>query len=98
MGIVRKVVGLTGWTGLGATGAYLFWTRKCKITDVPASDYIYNTTLYARHNPYNAPVTHDNCLRRVPLEKIKPELLQQEGKLVEAFCAGIWSGLGAHLT
>lgn len=32
----------------------------------------------------------------MPLSKIKPSLLEkaEEGKLVEAFCAGVWGGLG----
>lgn len=33
-------------------------------------------------------------MRRVPLSQIKPELLEKDGKLAEAFCAGVWSGLG----
>ena len=35
-------------------------------------------------------------MRKVPLSKIKPQLLEKEkeGKLVEAFCAGVWGGYG----
>lgn len=36
----------------------------------------------------------DLCVKRVPLTQIKPEYLEKEGKLVEKFCAGVWSGLG----
>lgn len=57
-------------------------------------DYLFHSTLFARYNPNNAPVTQDLAVRRVPLSQIKPELLEKEGKLTEAFCAGVWSGLG----
>lgn len=94
MGITTKAIGLTGWTALGAAGTFVAMTRKNRILPVPASDYIFNSTHYARYNPYNSPVTQDICLRQVPLAQIKPELLEGEGPLVEKFCAGVWSGLG----
>ena len=94
MGIIRTTLAFTGWTGFGATAGYVLWTRQNRIVDVPPSDYLLNTTLYARYNPNNSPITQDLCLRRVPLSKIKPELLEKEGKLAEAFCAGVWSGWG----
>lgn len=94
MGILRTTCALTGWTMLGATASFLLWTRKSRIVDVPASDYIFSNTLFARFNPNNSPVTQDLCVRRVPLTKIRPELLEKEGRLVEAFSAGLWSGLG----
>lgn len=94
MGLISKTIGLTGWTTLGATGIWIAFTRKNRIVPVPASDYIFNSTLFARYNPNNSPVTQDLCLRQVPLSQIKPELLETEGKLAEAFCAGVWSGVG----
>ncbi|KAF2172487.1 hypothetical protein M409DRAFT_50178 [Zasmidium cellare ATCC 36951] len=94
MGIFQKTIAATGWTTLGAAAGYVAWTRKSKIVDVPPTDYLFNHTLYARYNPNNAPVTQDLCVRKVPLDKIRPELLEHEGKLVEAFSAGLWSGLG----
>jgi len=35
-------------------------------------------------------------VRKVELAKIKPQLLEKEGegRLVEAFCAGVWGGIG----
>ena len=30
-------------------------------------------------------------MRKVPLSKIKPQLLEKEGRLTEAFCAGVVS-------
>ena len=78
---------------MGGAIAYTVWTRNSKILAVPADDYIFNTTLFARYNPNNNPVSQDICVRTVPIDKIRPELLA-EGKLVESFCAGVWSGWG----
>lgn len=96
MGLITKTIGLAGWSSLAAAGTFVALTRKNRILPIPASDYIFNTTHYARNNPYNSPVTQDICLRSVPLSQIKPEYLEAgaEGKLVEGFCAGVWSGLG----
>jgi len=75
-------------------------TWNSRVLPIPAGDYIFNHTLYARYNPNNAPASQDICVRQVPLGKIRPELLEKNrkgeetGKLVEAFCAGIWGGVG----
>jgi len=94
MGILRTAFAVTGWGSLAAASTFVALTRKSKVNPIPANDYIFNSTHYARYNPSNAPVTQDVCTRRVPLDKIRPELLEKDGKLVEAFCAGIWSGVG----
>ena len=98
MPFLGKTVFYTGWGTLGATLGYVFLTRKNRIQPVPPTDYIYNTTLFARYNPDNRPATNDICLRKVPIGKIKPELLEAAEKgetaLVERFCAGVWSGWG----
>lgn len=94
MGLITKAIGLTGWSSLAVAGTFVAMTRKNRILPIPASDYIFNTTHYARYNPNNAPVTQDICLRSVPLSQIKPELLEKEGALAEKFCAGVWSGIG----
>ncbi|KAK6441833.1 hypothetical protein LTR95_001942 [Oleoguttula sp. CCFEE 5521] len=94
MGIITKTIGLTGWASLAAAGTFVAFTRKSRIENIPPTDYIFNSTLFRRYNPKNSPVTQDICIRRVPLASIKPELLEAEGKLAEAFCAGVWSGIG----
>jgi hypothetical protein len=58
------------------------------------SDPIFTSAAYLRNNPNRNPATQDLCVRKVPLSKIKPQLLEKEGKLTEAFCAGVWGGLG----
>lgn len=92
MTILSKTAAITGWGSLAGIGSFIYMTRKSSVAPLPPSDYLFNHTLYARYNPNNAPVTQDICTRQVPLNKIRPELLEGEGKLVEAFCQGIWGG------
>ena len=101
MGILSRATALSGWTALSATLGYTAWTRRSKIEALSPHDYLFGTTLFARYNPNNAPTTSDLCLRRVPLDQIQPELLEDANrggtKLVESFCAGLWSGWGKIL-
>ena len=94
MGILRTTLAITGWTSLAAAGTFVALTRKSKILSVPPNDYIYNTTFFRRYNPNNSPATHDICVRKVPLADIRADLLEKEGRLTEAFCAGVWGGIG----
>ncbi|KAF2773313.1 hypothetical protein EJ03DRAFT_341103 [Teratosphaeria nubilosa] len=96
MGIIRTTFAIAGYGSLAGAASFIAITRHSKISPIPASDYIFNSTLYSRYNPNNAPVTQDICTRKVPLSKIKPELLEkaEDGRLVEAFCQGVWGGLG----
>ena len=97
MGVLRTTLAVTGWGSLAFAGGLLAWTRNSKIRPVAASDYIFHSTLFARYNPNRAPVTQDLCFRRVELGKVRAELLEggeEDGKLVEAFCRGVWSGVG----
>ncbi|KAF2860652.1 hypothetical protein K470DRAFT_257661 [Piedraia hortae CBS 480.64] len=94
MGLSRVALNVVGWGTAATTGSFFWATRHCTIKPIPPTDYIFQNTLYARSNPNESPVSQDVCVRTVPLNKIKPELLSQEGRLVEAFCAGIWGGVG----
>ena len=96
MGVLRTAIAITGWGSLGSAVGYTVWTRKSRVTPIPPTDYIFGNTLIARFNPYNNTVSQDICRRRVPIDKIKLELLEPEndGRLVERFCAGVWSGWG----
>ena len=94
MGVFRASLAVAGWGSLGTAIAFTAYTRKSKIYDLDSTDYLLGTTILARCNPYNNPVMKDVCVRKVPIDQIRPELLEKEGKVVEAFCAGIWSGWG----
>ncbi|KAF4632828.1 hypothetical protein G7Y89_g5290 [Cudoniella acicularis] len=96
MGVIRTLLNTAVIGGASGAGAFAFWTRNSKFIPFPATDPILSTPFFATNNPNKNPCTQDLCIRRVPLSRIKPQLLekQEEGKLVEAFCAGVWSGLG----
>jgi hypothetical protein len=97
MGIIRKTLNTLILGGAGGVGGFAFWTRNSKFVPIAADDPIFSSAAYLRYNPNKNPQTKDLCVRKVELSKIKPQLLEKEGegKLVEAFCAGVWGGIGA---
>ncbi|KAJ7179586.1 hypothetical protein C8R46DRAFT_1212130 [Mycena filopes] len=94
-----KFVLYTSVAGAAGFGSFLFLTRKSRFIPFTfTADPIFSSTYFKRFNPnQNTPGLADLCVRRVPLSKIKPELLAEEGKLVEGFCAGVWSGIGYEI-
>ncbi|KAL4757629.1 uncharacterized protein BDW70DRAFT_143059 [Aspergillus foveolatus] len=94
MGLITRTLKFGTYTGLASLGAFFAYTRNDRFVDMPPTDPIFNHSLYAKFNPSKNPTTHDLCIRRVPLSEINPSLLEKKGKLVEAFCAGVWSGWG----
>jgi len=88
--------------GLGSVGAFFVWTKHCHMTPLnqftPTTEPLFQSSWYKKYNPLQNPTTHDECVRRLPLFKIRPELVEdaQKGgsKLVEAFSQGIWGGPG----
>jgi len=94
MGVFKSLSKVAAYGTIAGAGGWALYTRKSNFVPLSTSDYIYNTTFYARNNPERNPATADLCVRRVPLSEIKPEYLEKEGKLVEKFCAGVWGGLG----
>lgn len=97
MGIIRGTLKLTS-IGTAATLGTFFWaTRDSTFVPLPVTDHIFQSKLFSKFNPSKNPTTHDLCIRKVPLSEINPALLEKKGKLVEAFCAGVWSGWGMLL-
>lgn len=94
MGIFKFLFKTTVYGAAGGAGAFALWTRNSKFVEAPSTDPLLSSASYLKFNPNKNPILHDTCVRRVPLDKIKPHLLEKEGKLTEAFCAGVWSGLG----
>ncbi|KAL2163539.1 hypothetical protein VTH06DRAFT_5597 [Thermothelomyces fergusii] len=90
--IIKRIA--LGTVGLGAGALGYLGLSTAIVSPLPADDPIWRSQSYARFNVHgNAPV-QDVCLKRIPLGKIKPELLQREGDLALEFCRGIWSGIG----
>ncbi|RFU33491.1 hypothetical protein B7463_g2898, partial [Scytalidium lignicola] len=93
MGVFKFLFKTTVYGAAGSAGAFALWTRNSKFVAVSSSDPLLSSPSYLKFNPNRNPAVHDVCVKRVPLDKIKPHLLEKEGKLTEAFCAGVWSGL-----
>ncbi|KIH87974.1 hypothetical protein SPBR_05274 [Sporothrix brasiliensis 5110] len=92
MGLVRTTV-LTGLLGTSTAAAYLA-TRNPVISPLPAADPVWSSSVYKKQNPSRNPATQDICVKRVPLDKIRPELLKKDGDLALEFCRGVWGGWG----
>jgi hypothetical protein len=96
---MSRFIKRTIYTGI-ATGtafaAYVGGTTSV-IWPLPIDDPLWSSGVYARHNPHGNPSTQDVCIKRVPLSKIRPELLEKEGDLALEFCRGVWSGWGEFL-
>ncbi|KAK8136236.1 hypothetical protein PG984_004176 [Apiospora sp. TS-2023a] len=72
--------------------AYLNATTS--IVDLKNDDAWFSSKTYARYNPKANPALQDDCIKRVPLSKIRPELRNDEAALTLDFCRGIWSRWG----
>jgi hypothetical protein len=97
MGIIKKLTvgsgvlsgGVLGYLGLATT----------IISPLPQDDPLWRSKSYAKYNAHQNSSTQDICLKRIPLSKIRPDLLQNEGDLALEFCRGVWGGLGeTHAT
>ncbi|KAH6880792.1 hypothetical protein B0T10DRAFT_143340 [Thelonectria olida] len=92
MGIIRKTI-FASLLGTSTAAAYLA-AKNPVISPLPPNDAIWSSSVYKRHNPSRNPATQDVCIRRIPIDKIRPELLQNNGDLTVEFCRGVWSGVG----
>lgn len=94
MAIVRRFLRLSTVGGAASLGAFFWTTRNDVFVPMTLSDHIFHSAPFHALNPSRNPTTHDLCVRKVPLSDINPALLEKKGKLVEAFCAGVWGGWG----
>ena len=95
MGFLRKLKVFTGIaTGVGAGALGYLGASTTVISPLPHDDPLWRSSSHAKYNLHQNPSTQDICIKRIPLSKIKPELLQNEGDLALEFCRGVWGGLG----
>jgi len=94
MPFFRRLAAYTGYGSLLATGTWLGYTRKCAFGPLDQKDYLFHSTVMARLNPDNHPGMSDQCIREVPLSKLRDDLRTSDGKLVEQFTASVWGGIG----
>ena len=89
----------TGMTLFASASTFYVWTKHCHFVPLsPTTDPIFRSPYYAQYNPSANQTTHDLCVRKLPLFKLRPELVEDArdggAKLVESFCAGVWGGFG----
>ena len=92
MGIIKKTIyttALTGTTFLAYLGA-----ATTVISPLPDGDPLLRSKIYSKHNQHHNASTQDVAIKRIPLDKIRPELLAKDGDLALEFCRGVWGGLG----
>lgn len=94
MGLISRTLQVTAAGSVATVAIFFGSTRNDLQQPMQATDPVFQSPFFKKFNPNNNPTTHDLFVRRVPLDKIRPELLEKKGKLVEAFCAGVWGGLG----
>lgn len=94
MGLISRVLKVTAAGTVASVGVFFGATRNDVFEPMDANDPIFSSPFFQKFNPERNPTLHDLCVRRVPLDKIQPALLEKKGKLVEAFCAGVWGGMG----
>lgn len=80
-------------------GGLALWTRKCAFEPFgPDTDPLFQHPVLKQLNPRSLPSTHDSCVRKVPFDQLRPELLEDArrggGALVQEFSRGIWGGYG----
>ncbi|KAK0667480.1 hypothetical protein QBC41DRAFT_228406 [Cercophora samala] len=92
MGIIRKTF-TTAFLATAGTVGYLGTTTHLE-SPLPEDDPLWRSRSFAKYNRHNNASTQDLVYKRIPLDKIKPELLQREGDLALEFCRGVWGGLG----
>ncbi|KAJ5991585.1 hypothetical protein N7499_004001 [Penicillium canescens] len=94
MGLFSRLLKVSAAGTVASVGVFWGATRNDVFEPMDTSDPIFQSAFFKKFNPNRNPTLHDVCVRRIPLDKIKPELLENKGKLVEAFCAGVWGGMG----
>lgn len=98
MGFIGKFLKISTVGGAASLATFFWATREDRFVNLPLSDHIFHSTYHRKFNPLQNPTFHDLCVRKVPLSEIHPSLLEDKGKLVERFCAGVWGGRGAFRT
>ncbi|KAJ5908761.1 hypothetical protein N7495_001443 [Penicillium taxi] len=94
MGLFKTFLKVSAAGSAASISIFFGATRNDIFTPMDASDPIFQSPIFKKLNPNQNPTFHDLCVRRIELGKIRPELLEKKGKLVEAFCAGVWGGMG----
>ncbi|KAF4121997.1 hypothetical protein GMORB2_7590 [Geosmithia morbida] len=95
MGFIRAafITSLVGAVGTSSFAAYLA-AKNPVITPLSPTDPIWSSKVFKRYNPNRNPTQQDICIKRIPLSKVRPELLEKPGALATEYCRGVWTSLG----
>lgn len=87
------------FSSAGSAGLVAYLATKNQIVSpLASSDPIWTSSVYAKYNPSSNPATQDVCIKRIPMNKIRPDLLEHPNKLALEYCRGVWSGFGRFQT
>lgn len=97
--LTSKILQGVAVSAVSSVGAFFVWTKHCKIEQLqPNSDPLFTNQWYKKLNANANPTLHDECVRRLPLFKLRPELVEDASKggskLVEGLSQGVWGGHG----
>lgn len=95
MGLLSKAI-LPVFAGTTGVMAYLA-AKNPVLSPLAASDPLWGSAAFKKYNPARNPATQDVCVKRIPLGKVRPELLASPGDLVLEYCRGVWSSPGMFL-
>lgn len=101
--LLSKSLQAVGVSAFASTAVFFVWTKHCRFSTPgefnPSTDpALFQSTWLKKFNPRGNEATYDECVRRIPLFKIRPEYLEDARRggsgLVEAFSQGVWGGFG----
>ena len=96
-----KALGVSGIGAFASITGFFVYTKHCDVQNLPVTDPLFSSAFYKQYNPRANPSMRDVCVRRIPLHQIRPDLLADDkkggGRLVEAFCGGIYGGKGKSI-
>ncbi|KAL2867707.1 uncharacterized protein BJX67DRAFT_76780 [Aspergillus lucknowensis] len=95
----KRALKVSAGASLAAAGGWQFWFRHCYFEPFgPETDPLFHSHWLSSFNPGNHPSLNDSCVRKVPLSRLPPELVDDAdnggSRLLERFCAGVWGGYG----
>jgi hypothetical protein len=96
---LSKLLQGTAVSAVTTVGAFFVWTKHCRFEEMdPTTDATFQSAFYRQFNATPNPTTHDVCVRRIPIFKLRRDLVDDAAKggtkLVESFCQGVWGGFG----
>lgn len=93
--LFRRGLSASGGVLAVTTGTYLYTTWDVQAVPIStSSDPIFQNKHYRKCNPNNNPTVHDLHVMKVPFSQIDPSLLDNQEKLLERYCGGVWGGFG----